>query len=264
MQSDPLGRLHLKAHVAVLAALLTGASCVTVPAGHAALVTGLSGVEGPLGEGVHVVDPFAAVELLDLRRQEKNDDLFAVTRDGAAIEAGTSLVTYRLAPDELLPLMRGVGPEPYAVAIGPVVSATTRRVLGQLRLDELDTPHLRWAQDEITRSAAVELRPLHLILESVDLRQVRPLSELVRRGFEAAAVLEQEVAAAPDHLRLATQEATRRRSQAEGIAAAHAVVAPTLTSSSLEEQRTHALDELVKSKNASVTTDGAFVLEVTP
>ena len=246
------------------AVLLLGGACVTVPPGHAALVTGLRGLEGPLGEGAHLIDPFASVDLLDLRRQEHDDDLFAVTSDGAAIEAGTSLVTYRFASGELRALMREVGPDAYAVAIGPVVSASTRRVLGRLRLDQLDTEHLRAAQLEITRSAAAELRPLHVVLESVDLRQVKPVSAVVQRGFEAAAVLEQRVRTVPDNLHLAAERAADLRVKAAGIGAAHAAVAPTLTPASLEESRARAFQELLQSKNASVTTDGALSVEVSP
>jgi regulator of protease activity HflC (stomatin/prohibitin superfamily) len=240
------------------------AGCVTVPPGHAALVTDLGGLLEPLGEGVHLIDPFASTELIDLRQQEHNDDFHAVTTDGAEIEAGTSLVTYRFAPGELKALAREVGSDVYAVAISPVVSSRARRVLGQLRLDELDTEHLRAAQAEITRSASAELRPLHILLESVDLREVTPTSRLVQRGYQQLAVYEQKVQAAPDQLRMAADAADQLRARAVGVVAAHAAVAPTLNPSALAESRVRAFQQLLQSKNASVFTDGAPAVEVSP
>ena len=250
---------------AALAALgLLGTACVTVAPGQAAVVTGLGGVEGPLGEGVHLVSPAAVVRLLDLRQQEHDDDLKAVTADGAAVEAGTSLVTYRLAPEELVAFTREVGDDVYRVAIGPVVSAHTRRVLGRLRLDQLDTAHLREAQRDITAAAAADLRPLHVLLESVDLRQVTPLSARVQAQFEALAVLEQRVAGVPDRLRLARQAADARRERAAGVAAAHRELAPTLDAATLAARRAHAFQQLLQSPSTSVVVGGGVVPEVSP
>jgi len=243
---------------------LLASACVTVAPGQAALVTGLGGVQGPLGEGVHLVGPGAVAELFDLRQQEHDDVLGAVTADGAVVEAGTSLVTYRLVPEELSALARELGPDVYAVAIGPVVSAHTRRVLGRLRLDELDTAHLRDAQADITRAAAAELRPLHLLLEAVELRQVTPLSARVQRQFEALAVLEQRVAGAPDRLSLARHAADQRRARSQGIADAHRAVAPTLVPASLAEQRARALQQLLSSPHTSVVVGGGAIPEVSP
>jgi regulator of protease activity HflC (stomatin/prohibitin superfamily) len=245
-------------------AALALASCVTVPPGRAALVTGLSGLEPPLGEGVHWVGPWASSELIDLRQQERDDDLRAITADGAVIEAGTSLVTWRPVPDELRELAREVGPDVYAVAVGPVVSSCARKVLGRLRLDELDTSHLRAAQAEVTALAAAALRPLHILLEGVELRQVVPLSPGVRRGFEAAAALEERVKGVPDQLRLAADRSAQLSTRAGGIAAAHRAVAPTLDRTMLAESLSRALQQLLESKNASVVQGGDPILEVSP
>lgn len=250
---------------AALAALgLLGAACVTVGSGEAALVTGPGGLEAPLGEGVHGVGPSAEVSVYDLRQQEHDDVLLAVTSDGAAVEAGTSLVTYRLVPDELPAFAREVGQDVYRMVIGPVVSAHTRRVLGQLRLEELDTGHLRAAQQAITAAAAAELRPFHLLLESVDLRQVTPLSARVKAQFEALAVLEQRVAGVPDRLRLARQAADAQRARAEGVAAAHRALAPTLAPAALAERREKAFQQLLQSPHTSVVAGGGVVPEVSP
>jgi len=148
--------------------------------------------------------------------------------------------------------------------VGPVVSSCARKVLGRLRLDELDTSHLRAAQAEVSSLAAAELRPLHVLLESVDLRQVTPLSPGVRRGFEAAAALEERVKGVPDQLRLAAERSAQLSARAGGIAAANNAVAPTLDPSVLAESGARALQQLLESENASVAQGGASVLEISP
>jgi len=211
-----------------------------------------------------VVAPFADSALFDLRQQERNEALTATTADGAEIEAGTSLITYRLVPEELLAFARDVGPDFYRVVIRPVVSAHTRRVLGGLRLDELDTEHLRAAQAQITLGAAADLRPFHLLLGSVDLRDVAPRAALVREGYEGVAVLEQRVAQAADQLRLAREHAAQLRARAKGIADANAAVAPTLDANALAEARERAFEALLKSPNTTVVTEGDASLEISP
>ena len=260
--------MRLSAEVPLLLAALCSlcvVACVTVPPGQAALVTSSSGLEEPVGEGQHYVGPLAQVDLYDLRQQERNDTLEALTRDGEPIRAGASLVTYRLAPDELKALAREVGPDVYDVAVAPVVASTVRRVLGGLRVDELDTAHLRAAQEDITRDAAALLRPLHVILERVDLREVAPLGPAFVSEVSDTSAAEQRSLSTPDLIRLARGHAADLRAQAAGIAAANATIGPTLNPGALEENRTRAWRKLLTSHGVSVSIDeGPTSLEVSP
>ena len=258
---ETLGELVGQRCLGLASLVLLSSACVTVPPGHAAMVTDTGGVQGPLGEGVHVVSPFATSEVIDLRQQEQDEALTATTADGAELRAGTSLITYRLIPEELPALVRAFGPDVYAVAIRPVVSDHTRRVLGQLRLDQLDTEHLRAAQTEITRGAADELRGYHVLLEGVDLRGVVPTSALVRQGFESLSVLEQRAAEIPSLLRLASDRAEQRRGDALGIAAANAALSPTLDARALAEQRDRAFQALLASPHTTVIIGGGQTLQ---
>ncbi|HUJ27478.1 MAG TPA: hypothetical protein VLW85_15745, partial [Myxococcales bacterium] len=71
-------------------------ACATVPAGAGGVVWSPSGdvPREALGEGQHFIGPFAAVQVYDLRAQERNEDLVGLTADGSPVEAGASVVTY--------------------------------------------------------------------------------------------------------------------------------------------------------------------------
>lgn len=99
---------------------------------------------------------------------------------------------------------------------------------------------LRQQEHDDLRAVTADLRPLHVVLESVDLRQVAPLSARVQAQFEALAVVEQRVAGVPDRLRLARQAADALRERAAGVAAAHRELAPTLDAAALAERRDRA------------------------
>jgi hypothetical protein len=244
--------------------LLAVTSCVTVTPGALAVVVGRGEPPAVVGEGTRFVSPTSVVEVVDLRARESDDRLLAVTADGAAVEVATSVVTWRLDGGGLPELVRQIGPDIYAVAISPVVSGVTRRVLGQLRLDQFDGVHLEVAERTITATCAEVLRPLHVAVDLVELRGVRPLSPEVRASIEAAATAEQQVLGIPNQLQLARARATQALEVARGVAAANRALDATLDPVMLAELRTRALTQLLDSKNTEVVLDAPVTLEASP
>ncbi len=236
-----------------LAAALSGA-CATVAPGRAAVVTWPNaGVDpAPLRDGEFWVGPFAQVELFDLRQQERDANFVATLSDGTRVQTGASLVTFRIAPDDLSAAARSIDADPYPSLIAPLLQSTVRRVLGRLSLAQLDTPHLRDAQAEITRVARERLAPLHILLDQLDLRQVAPVSRQLNDAITATSVLEQEVLRQPSELRLARQRADELRLQAAGLVAAHAALAPTLDEHALEDLRARAWSRLLAAPDTNV------------
>jgi hypothetical protein len=93
-------------------ALVSFAACATVPSGGAGVVLGIRGVEPePLGEGIHFVGPLAAVEPYELRAQERNEDLEALSADGMVMDARASVMTFHPAQGEVVALAREIGPD---------------------------------------------------------------------------------------------------------------------------------------------------------
>jgi len=225
------------------------AGCATIPPGHAGVLLRTDGVAAePLGEGVHVIGPLAEVEMYDLRAQERGEDLTALSAEGEMLEARASVLTFHPRPAELVTLAREVGPSYYETLVRPVVRSTVRQVLAGLRVDELDTPGIIRAEREITRIVAERLRPRHVAFDAISLRTLGLLPDSgAYRAVVSNAVAEQQVLAQPQYVELARRRAEQRREAATGIAAAHTVVAPTLTPKVLAETANRAWTNLVTS-----------------
>ena len=253
----------------LLAWIGTASACATIPQGHVGVLLKPSGVAAiPLGEGVHVVNPFARVELYDLRVDQHNEDLVAISADGATLDARASILTFHAAPGEVVALAREVGPRYYAIVVLPIVSSTVRLVLAGLRADQLNTPGIIRAQAEVTRLAAQRLRAFHIIVDSVNLRTLGLLftsdayAAVVDTGVE-----EQNVFLARQRIVLARQRADNRREEARGITGAHAIVAPGLTPAILEDGATRAWETLLTSPSTAVevhASEGPRISEVEP
>lgn len=145
--------------LAVTSVVSALSGCATVPSGHVGVVLRAGGVDPvPLGEGAHTVSPWTRVDVYDLRVDEHNEDLAAISADGAQVEARASILTFHPVPDEIVALAREVGPRFYEVLVLPIVSATVRKVLAGVPADQLDTPGIIRVQTEVTRLAAQRLR----------------------------------------------------------------------------------------------------------
>ena len=232
--------------------------CATIPSGSAAVVLAPNGRTEVFGEGEHDVSPLARIQIYDLRAQEHDEDLVGTTSDGAPLEARASLVTYTIAPDELVALDQEVGPRYYDVIIKPIVRSTVRRVLARYRADELDTPTILAAQQEITALAAARLRPHHIVVDAIDLRTLAiVMSESSYRPILETGMLEQELLAQPQRLEVARQRGAERREQARAIAGANDRVAPTLTPQVLADDALRASAALMAAPRTHVIVNDA-------
>jgi regulator of protease activity HflC (stomatin/prohibitin superfamily) len=259
--------------VALLALALAGAlgatGCATIPPGHAGVVFTPSGVrEQPIGEGVALVGPLAEVTPYDLRGQKRNEDLAALSSDGARLQANASLVSYHLVEDEVVALHREVGESYYDALVGPIVRATVRRIVARYPAAYYNAgPDIHRLEDEMTRAAAVELRPRHILLDGLDLRRLAVLSAPLFSKVIETSVWEQRALAAPQQLALARGRAAELHELAGAIAKEHATVAPTLNERTLSDFRVRAWDALLTSPSTSVEVQAANVapyLEVEP
>ncbi len=245
----------------LVALLLTGAGCATVPPGAGGVVLRSSGTDPrPLGEGTHWTGFFSHTQLYDLRQQEHDEDLVGLTSDGASVALRASLVTYRLVPEELVALAREIGPEYHQVVVRPIVQSTVRRVMARYRADELDTPRLRQAQDDITRLSRERLRSHHILLTSVLIRGVFFDAPRLNEEIQVSAVAEQKVLEERQRIEVARARASTRVEEARGIDAAHRLLAPTLDRALLDSRRIDAWERLLTSPSTEVEVTSSPLL----
>ena len=237
-------------------------ACVTVPAGHSAVVTTPSGVRTtPLGEGLSFIGPWSQADVFDLRAQERNENLRGLAADGAPVEANASVVTWHLVPEELVAFDRTVGPHPYQRIIRPIVQAAVRRVVARYPAFELmDTRNLPAIQKEITEMAARDVRPMHIELDAVILRSLVVTSESLAAAIVDTSRMEQRVLTMQHDLEIARGQADVLREQGRSQAATNAALAPTLTPEAIADAEQRAWARLLVSPNTLVI----FSPEVSP
>jgi hypothetical protein len=221
-----------------------------------------------LEEGAHAISPLSRVDLFDLRGQEKTEDLLALSADGAPVQARASLVTYHLVKEELAAVDREVGPDYYRVIVQPIIRSTVRLVLAAYPAAHLSSSNIAAAQQEITRLAALRLRPYHILLDALDLRTLavvvspRAYAQVLDRG-----VLEQQVLAVPQKLEVTRQRAAALKESARAVATAHALYGPTLRPDVLYDTATRAESRLLTSPWTQVVVvdpSQPYRLEVVP
>ncbi len=234
--------------LASVCAIFLLAGCVSVPPGRRAVVMGPTGAMSELGEGEAPIAPLSMTRLYDVREQERNEDLHALTADGAPVTAGSSLVSYRPVAGELVALERETGTDYYAVLVRPILMSEVRRVLARYRWRELVDPGaVLAAQKAITEAAAARLRPRHVALDALVLRGIFLDLPGANAAIADTSVWQQKALQARQDVALARGRADARRQRARGTADAHARVAPTLTADILEDEDRRAWQRLLNS-----------------
>jgi regulator of protease activity HflC (stomatin/prohibitin superfamily) len=270
--SPPSENLPPVARGALFLALVAASAalaCASVPAGHGAVVTSaLGGLQPePLHEGVSWVGFGAQVDVLDLRAQERNEDLKGIAADGAPVQANASVVTWHIVPDELVAFDREIGPHPYARIIRPIVQAAVRKVVARYSAFELmDTQNLPAIQKTVTQLAARQIRPMHVQLDMVFMRSLMVASGPCNAMIIDTSRLEQQALTMPHEIEIARARAEERRERGRAAAAANATIAPTLTPQGIADAREKAWTGLLTSPSTSVavTPEASPLLEVTP
>jgi regulator of protease activity HflC (stomatin/prohibitin superfamily) len=264
MRRPKITRILMLAALAALPACATVG--VTVAPGHAAVLTLDDGSMTVLHEGAVDVPATAQVDDFDLTQQTSGGTFNAVTADGVPLVVHDPVVSYALAPDELVAADRALGPDRWRAIVTPLVHAAIDNVLATYRWAELDSDGIRAAQARITELAAVRLRPYHLVLSAVELKGLTPRLPGLARAVTATSIWEQRAAQARLQVEVTRQRADNLRAQAAGIAAGYDRVAPTLDAAVLAEGAQRAWQQLLTSPAATVllANEGSPQLEVSP
>lgn len=252
-------RQKLSRKMSAIAILL----CVPM-VGCAVIPNGMGGVEWtptqgtlkkPLGEGFHVVSPFATIYKIDLREQQHLEDLQVLANNGLAVTIDTS-VLYQVLFNELVRLQTEVGPNYYSVLIGPILRSASRKVVGRYSPEEIYSTKreevereifqevLRKSEGKPFRVSAILIREVHL--PTVVQGAIQHKLEEEQKALEMQFVLDRE-----------QKEAQRKRIEAGGIADAQTIINKGLTPQLLEFRGIEATEKLALSPNAKVVVIGA-------
>ena len=235
--------------------IIIGGPIKVVPAGHVG-VKDLFGKVSPnvLHPGVNLVFPFTRVIKMSIQTQEVKETAEVPSKEGLMMELEGSLL-YRLDPAKAAEIYKTVGRNYAEIVVHPQIRSAIREITASY-----DAKALYSAQrEEIARETFKLFQSMAqgrgIIAESVLLRKIG-LPPIVANAIQEKLKREQEAEQMKFVLQKESQEAERKRIEAQGISDFQKIVGQGLSSQYLEWKGIEATKELANSPNAKVVVVG--------
>lgn len=106
-----------------------------------------------------------------VRSQEREERLDVQSSDGLGITLETS-VRYHVVPEEVVALDRELGPDYYAILIGPTLRSQARRVVGRFTPEEIYSTQRELIERQVREGIETAVKGRHVVLEAVLVRNV--------------------------------------------------------------------------------------------
>lgn len=240
----------------MLLAIIALARCaVIVDAGNVGVVNRFGTVSPePLLAGIHLVDPFATVEMMSIKTQEIKEDLDVPSKEGLKVGLEASLI-YHLDPAKAPDIFRTVGRNYPAVLIEPLFRSSARGVTASFDAKALYTSERELLADRMKADLQSALAGRGIIVESTPLRKVE-LPEELQAAIVSKLKADQSAQAMEFQLILAKKEAERRVIEAQGIADSQKVITAGLTPDLLKWKGLEVTEKLANSPNTKVIVIG--------
>jgi len=207
-----------------------------------------------LPEGLHLVSPFKTNNELSVRTQEIKETASVPSSEGLVMNLDTSLI-YHLNPDKAAEVYQKIGPRYMDVLIEPNLRAAIREATASHSANALYTGEREIVAKQIHDQLSSLLGQRGFIVESVLLRDIQ-LPSTLKSSIEAKQQAEQEALAMNFRLQKETQEAQRKRIEAQGIRDFQQIVAQGISPQLLEWKGIEATENLAKSPNSKVVVVG--------
>jgi len=252
---NPLARVLGLAVAVLVVVILLFSSVARVDAGHVGVLT-LFGRVTPdvLPEGIHLVNPFKANNEMSIRTQEIKESASVPSSEGLVMNLDTSLI-YHLNPERAADVYQKIGPDYQEVLIEPNLRAAIRESTASHTANALYTGEREMVAKQIYNQLQTQIAPRGFVVESVLLRDIQ-LPAALKSSIEAKQQAEQEALAMNFRLQKETQEAQRKRIEAQGIRDFQQIVAQGISPQLLEWKGIEATENLAKSANSKVVVIG--------
>jgi regulator of protease activity HflC (stomatin/prohibitin superfamily) len=207
-----------------------------------------------LPEGLHLVNPMKTNHELSIRTQEIKETAAVPSSEGLVMSLDTSLI-YHVNPEKAAEIYQKIGPRYIEVMIEPNLRAAIREATASHTANALYTGEREMVAKQILDQLSTKLGERGFIVESVLLRDIQ-LPATLKASIEAKQQAEQEALAMNFRLQKETQEAQRKRIEAQGIRDFQQIVAQGISPQLLEWKGIEATESLAKSPNAKVVVVG--------
>ncbi len=241
--------------VAFIAVILLFSSVARVESGHVGVLTLFGRVTGEvLPEGIHLINPFKTNNEMSIRTQEIKESASVPSSEGLVMNLDTSLI-FHVDPDKASDVFQKIGPNYTDVLIEPNLRAAIREATASHSANALYTGERESVARQIHDQLVSLLSPRGFMVESILLRDIQ-LPATLKSSIEAKQQAEQEALAMNFRLQKETQEAQRKRIEAQGIRDFQQIVAQGISPQLLEWKGIEATENLAKSPNSKVVVIG--------
>lgn len=255
VNSSPVLRLVGAAIAALVLVILFFSAVTRVESGHVGVLTLFGRVTGEvLPEGMHLVNPFKTNNEMSIRTQEIKESASVPSSEGLVMNLDTSLI-YHLDPGKAADVYQKIGPTYEAVLIEPNLRAAIREATASHTANALYTGEREMVAKQIYDQLASTLGGRGFFIESILLRDIQ-LPQTLKASIEAKQQAEQDALAMNFKLQKETQEAQRKRIEAQGIRDFQQIVAQGISPQLLEWKGIEATENLSKSPNSKVVVIG--------
>src|ERR1700694_2787734 len=251
------GSRFLRIALAIVILLLLMASTTSIPTGNVGVRTLFGRVTGEtLAEGIHLINPLKSVQKLSVQTQSVKESANVPSNEGLILALDTSLL-FRLDKSKAAYVYQTMG-EPYVErVVEPTLRAAIRAATSAHSANALYTNARELVQAQIQDELTKELAPRGVIVENVLLRDVQ-LPAMLKGSIEAKQQAEQDALRMSFILQKETQEAQRKRIEAQGIADFQKIVAQGISPQLLEWKGIEATEKLATSANSKVVGIGDY------
>ncbi|MDQ2869384.1 MAG: prohibitin family protein [Acidobacteriota bacterium] len=241
--------------VAALILLLIGNPLTVIPAGHVG-VKDLFGKVSPdvLTPGVNFVMPFTRVVKFSVQTQELKETADVPSREGLIMDLEASLL-YRLDPAKAALMYKTVGSEYASRVVEPQIRAAIREITASYDAKALYSAQREKIAFEIFTLFNQMSLPRGIIADAVLLRKIG-LPAVVANAIQEKLKREQEAEQMKFVLQKESQEAERKRIEAQGISDFQKIVAAGISPQLLEWKGIEATEKLAMSSNTKVVVIG--------
>jgi len=241
--------------VAILIVLLLFWSTTSIPTGNVGVLTLFGRVTGEtLGEGIHLINPLKAVQKLSVQTQSVKESANVPSNEGLILALDTSLL-FHLDRSKAADVFQKVGSNYAEKIVEPTLRAAIRASTSSHTANALYTNARELVQQQIQDQLTAELAPRGVIVENILLRDVQ-LPAMLKGSIEAKQQAEQDALRMSFILQKETQEAQRKRIEAQGIADFQKIVAQGISPQLLEWKGIEATEKLATSANSKVVIIG--------
>lgn len=241
--------------LAFILVILLFSSVTRVGTGHVGVLTLFGKVTGEtLGEGIHLINPLKTNNEMSVQTQTLKESASVPSSEGLMMSLDTSLI-YHLNPDRAADVFQHIGADYENVVVEPTLRSAIRESTASHTANALYTGEREMVAKQILDQITQQLKQRGLTVENVLLRDIQ-LPATLKASIEAKQQAEQEALAMSFRLQKETQEAQRKRIEAQGIRDFQQIVAQGISPQLLEWKGIEATENLAKSVNAKVVVIG--------